>query len=309
MPRLLFYRDFVEYTGGHGKVWDYFRHAQALGWDVQVYFTQRSLRDSRNPWMQQPKVITPRWQPEACDVLFLAGLDWLALPDRQSPPRPVINLLQHVRHAWPQLPLRNFLSAPAHRICVSRAVADAVRETGEVNGPLSIIPAALDVPQALARSENDNSGRSVLIAGLKAPVLAQTLADALAHEGVAVDLLLAWVPREEYLARVARAAVAVTLPHPQEGFYLPALEAMALGVPVVMGDCIGSREYARANENCLMPEMQPEALVAAVNEALQPARASALLEQGRRTAQAFGQMREREAFAGVLLRVYAGEGE
>ena len=296
---MLFHRDFAGYTGGHGKVWDYFRHALALGWDARVHLTPGSRRDASNPWMAMPERIVPGWQPHDCDVLFLAGMDWNALEDIHAPPRPVVNLLQHVRHAWPELPLRGFLRAPARRICVSHAVAEAVLATGEVNGPVAVIPAALDLPDDVRRCAHGSDG-PVLIAGLKAPALAHALAEELRGRGVEVELLDGWLPRDDYLAKVAGAAVAVTLPHPAEGFYLPALEAMALGVPVVLGDCLGSREYARDGDNCLLAAREPEALADAVQRALQPAQAARLRERGQETARRFDQAGEREAFAQVL---------
>ena len=296
---MLFHRDFAGYTGGHGKVWDYFRHALALGWDARVYLTPGAVRDASNPWMAMPERIVSRWQPDDCDLLFLAGMDWAALEDIEAPPRPVVNLLQHVRHASPALPLRGFLRAPAQRICVSQPVADAVLATGEVNGPLTVIPAALDLPhQAMQRAIAEDG--PVLVAGLKAPALAHALAEELRARGVNVAVLDQWLPRAEYLGRVARAAVAVTLPHPTEGFYLPALEAMALGVPVVLGDCIGSRAYTRDGDNCLLAALEAGALADAAARALQPALAARLREHGLATAQRFDQASERAAFAQLL---------
>ena len=304
MPRLLFHRDFTEYTGGHGKVWDYFRHAQALGWDARVYLTPRSLRDASNPWMQCPQYVLPQWQPEACDVLFLAGMDWAALPNPQQPPRPVINLLQHVRHAWPEHPLRAFLSAPARRICVSQPVADAVLATGAVNGVVTVIPAALDLPP----SETVPTKDGVLIAGLKAVALAEDTAQLLRQQGVPVEVLTGWLPRAEYLRKVAAAQVLLALPHPEEGFYLPALEGMALGVPVVTTDSIGSREYVRAGSNCLLAERQASALAEAALGALQPTQAAALQRAGHATASGYGQAQERARFADVLQALQAEVG-
>ena len=75
--RILFHRDFKEYTGGHGKVWDYFNHAIALGLDARVYLTPDSLRDASNPWLSIPERIESAWQPEKADLLFLAGMDWM----------------------------------------------------------------------------------------------------------------------------------------------------------------------------------------------------------------------------------------
>jgi len=299
MPRILFHRDFAGYSGGHGKVWDYFRHALALGWDARVYLTADSLRDTSNPWMQMPERIEAQWTPDGCDVLFLAGMDWLALPDIQHPPRPVINLLQHVRHAWPEHPLSAFLSAPARRICVSQPVAAAITATGRVNGPVTVIPAALDLPDTLPPAIGTHSS-CVLIAGLKAPALAQMLALELSRRGMSVEILTHALPRAEYLGRIAAARVVVTLPHPAEGFYLPALEAMALGVPVVLTDCIGSREYTRDGDNCLLAVPDAQALADAVEHALQPQTYTRLHKQGQATATGYNQTAERARFAEVL---------
>jgi len=297
MPRILFHRDFAGYSGGHGKVWDYFRHALALGWDARVYLTANSLRDASNPWMQMPERIAPQWTPEACDVLFLAGMDWTALPNFQCPPRPVVNLIQGVRHAWPEHPLSAFLSAPAQRICVSQPVADAIIATGRVNGPVTVIPAALDLPEHLPDPPDTPQ---ILIAGLKAPALAHALAGQLRQRGLDVRVLDHALPRDVYLGIVASARVVVTLPHPAEGFYLPALEAMALGVPVVLTDCIGSREYTRDGDNCLLAAADPVALADATERALQPRVCMKLIAAGYNTARAYTQDAERARFADIL---------
>jgi len=297
MPRILFHRDFAGYSGGHGKVWDYFRHALALGWDARVYLTDASLCDASNPWMQMPERIEPQWMPAECDVLFLAGMDWTALPDIQRPPRPVINLLQHVRHAWPEHPLSAFLSAPARRICVSQPVADAITATGRVNGPITVIPAALDLPEHLPAPSDTPQ---ILIAGLKAPALAHALAQELRQRGLDVMVLDHALPRAVYLGLVASARVVVTLPHPAEGFYLPALEAMALGVPVVLTDCIGSREYTRDGDNCLLAAADPVALADAAERALQPRVCLQLIGAGYDTVRTYTQETERACFANLL---------
>lgn len=54
-----------------------------------------------------------------------------------------------------------------------------------------------------------------------------------------------------------------------EGFYLPALEAMACGTPAVITDCGGVREYAEDNYNCLVvPPKHPELLAYSLEKIL-----------------------------------------
>ena len=299
---MLFHRDFRGYTGGHGKVWDYFNHALALGWDARVHLTAGSQRDAGNPWMTVPDRIEPEWRPEQADVLFLAGMDWESCPSVHGCEKPVVALVQHVRHADPSLPLYRFLEQPAWRICVSQAVAAAIAGTGRVQGPVWVIPAALDLPAGIPPRGN---GRGVFIGALKDPVLGAELAALLRGRGHEVVLSEGWLPRNEYLAQLACAAVAVPLPHPTEGFFLPGLEAMALGCPLVMPDCLGNGEYAVDGGNCLVPAAEPAALATAVERVLaDPVLAVRLAAAGRETAAAHSLPAERQAFARLLRELW-----
>lgn len=299
--KVLFHRDFRQYSGGHGKVWDYFNHMQALGWQAQVYLTPQSLRDESNPWMQCPQLIAAQFNPQDADLLFLAGLDWQAVEEDEMLP-PVVNLLQGTRHAQstPEFPLRDFLPRPAFRLCVSQAVADAVLATGQVNGPLRVIPAALDIAVAAPVLEQALSG-PILISAHKQQSLGVALAQWLQTQGHVVDLLMEMLPRTEYLQRLSQAAVAVTLPMPGEGFFLPGLEAMALGKPLVMPAAGGNLQYARNLQNCLMPLPDVESLGRAVLRLCQEhVLREQLLQAAHATALRFTLTGERQALATAL---------
>ena len=300
--RILFHRDFREYTGGHGKVWDYFNHAIALGWDARVYLTPDSLRDSSNRWLSMPERIEPAWQPEKADLLFLGGMDWTALPASfDARAVPVINLVQHVRHASPGSPLRNFLSRPAWRICVSRAVADVIEATGEVAGAVRVIPAALNLPSIAPAASA--ARQEVFIGAFKDPGLGQALDALLQEQGFAVRLSAGWLPRQDFLRELANAHTAVLLPHPTEGFFLPGLEAMALDCAVVMPCCEGNGEYAVDDFNCVMPDSTPQALSIAVTRMQDAPLHARLRRAGMQTAARHTLAGEREAFAGMLAEM------
>jgi GT2 family glycosyltransferase/glycosyltransferase involved in cell wall biosynthesis len=53
-----------------------------------------------------------------------------------------------------------------------------------------------------------------------------------------------------------------------EGFCLPALEAMATGIPVVCTDADGNRDFCRDGDNCLMPAADERAVADAIMRAL-----------------------------------------
>jgi glycosyltransferase involved in cell wall biosynthesis len=58
MDRVLFYRDFHGFTGGHLKVWNYFNHTlQSENYQPYISFTPNSLWDSTNPWSLFPQQI------------------------------------------------------------------------------------------------------------------------------------------------------------------------------------------------------------------------------------------------------------
>ena len=299
--RILFRRDFKEYTGGHGKVWDYFNHAVALGLDARVYLTPDSLRDDSNPWLSMPQRIEPAWQPEKADLLFLGGMDWAAVPAFDTLNIPIINLVQHVRHSDPALPLRRFLSRQAWRICVSRAVSEAIVATGEVAGAVRVIPAALNLPAI--ESASGNARHEVFIGAFKNPVLGQSLHELLKRQGLAATLSTNWLPRRDFLEALARAHTAVLLPHATEGFFLPGLEAMALDCAVVMPDCTGNSEYAVDGFNCLMPAPTAPSLSAAVARLQDHGLHASVRTAGRQTAARHTLLGEREAFASVLAEV------
>ena len=72
-----------------------------------------------------------------------------------------------------------------------------------------------------------------------------------------------------FLELLAASQIAVCLPLKQEGFYLPALEALASGCLLITQDCIGNRSFCRHEDNCLIAGPSPESLAATVKTAMQ----------------------------------------
>ncbi len=216
-------------------------------------------------------------------------------------PIPVINMIGHVRHGDPAHPGFALLRCRAIRICVSQEVADAIRAHGEPNGPVFVIPDAVDVSAAPAI---DGSGRDVdiVVAAVKQPGLGARLASRLARPGRRVELLRHMLPRTEFLRWLARSTTALLLPSLTEGFYLPAIEAMALGTLVVCPDAIGNRDYCRDGVNCLFPPFNEDAILDAAERALAMARDArdAMIKEGLATAAGHGLDQERKAYLAVL---------
>lgn len=297
MSRVLqFHRYFHCYSGGHGKVRDYFEHARAHpDWRPRVHFSA-GLDHPENPWQDTPELIDRDWQPERAWAMFLAGVDWQRYP-ADLPALPVINLIQGVRHGDPNEDVYPFLARRAIRICVSAPVAQAIQATGRVNGPVFVIEAGLRMPSDL-RVPAQRQG--VFIAALKQPELGRALAAQLAAQGHAIDLCDTFVSRDRYLQRLAASEIAVLLPGRIEGFYLPALEAMALGCATVVPDCVGNRAYLDPERNALVPGWELADLVAAVHRLGDPDLRRSLREPGIETAGRFRLDSERQRFHQIL---------
>ena len=304
--RMLFHRDFRAFTGGHGKVYDWYAHVLAhRGWQASIYFTPESRRDDDNPWIGAGIEPVTDWKPERAHALFLAGTDWQNVADGSPVPK-VINLIQGVHHADPDQVLYSYLSRPAVRVCVSAPVADALRASGRVHGPIEVIEAGIDVATLTALGNATPVRHAVLVDAIKQPVLGAATAARLAALGIAHTLLDKPLPRTGYRRLLARHSVCLLLPMRAEGFYLPALEAMAIGRAVVVPDAIGNRAYLEPGRNALTPNPQAQDLAAAAADLMQDAAQRAVLaDMGRSTAQRFTLPRERAAAHALLDRIDA----
>ena len=296
--KVLFHREYRQFQGGHLKVFDYFGHVRATdGFEPSIYFAAGSIRD--HPWRGDPAIVN-RYDPRAADILFLAGMDWRALDGYPSieDEIPVINLLQGVRHGEPGHVLSTFLGRRAIRICVSEQVEDVVSSGGLCNGPLLTIPNGIDLGEV---ADDRPKLGTVFIAGLKDPALARQVAGVLAPRGIDVDCQIERIARREFLDRLGRAEIAVVLPHRTEGFFLPAIEAMAAGCAVICPDCIGNRSFCLDGETCLVVPFQASAIVGAVDRLLSDTSlARKIAANGREMAKRHDIVAERRTFQQLL---------
>jgi hypothetical protein len=297
---MLFVRDFAGFTGGHMKFATYLRHTAASGLaNAVLYQTPQSRTVPDNIFNDHDGPTTAELRP--FPAYFVSGEDWFILDGAGIDPTgaPVINLIQDFRYADPKHPLHTCLGRRALRICVSDALAEAVRQ--RANGEVHVIENGIELSEVPTRRPLAAPAR-VLVAGLKNPEVARALAARL--DGLAeIDLLTEPLPRLIFLARMAEASVCVLLPLEQEGFFLPPLEAMALGRCIVTVDCYGNRAYCRPGENCLMPVYDAGALAAAVLALVHDgAQMEQLAAGGLKTAAEHSIEKERAAYHALLAR-------
>ncbi len=291
-----FFRDFHLFSGGHLKVWDYFEHVASSSEFVPVIrFTPDSVFDGTNPW-RRSSLVDVGSRPIEPGVLFVAGMDWTVVPDARRSPIPVINLVQHVRHADPNEELYSFLTNRAVRICGDPAIEEALRATGKANGPLLTIQIATDLECFTDDVERDID---VLIVAIKQPEIGRSIDAALPD--YRRTLLTEPVRRDDFVRLLRRAKVTVCLPNATEGAYLPPLEAMASGSIAICPEHIGN-SYSRDAVNAFRPAYTVEAIAAATIAALS-AEHSALIDAGFRTVRDLSLASERRRFLDVLEKV------
>lgn len=248
---VLFHRFYEGFSGGHLKLNDYLSHVDSCSLYNSLIYVDPSSHP-QHLWNRYPNLIDV-YAPRSVDILFVAGLDWRALNDSPNidNEKLIFNLIQGIRHADPLSELYTYLKRRAVRICVSQEVAEAIKATGQCNGPIHVIPNGINMsllPAPQLKSVD------VVVAGIKRPDLAKRISTNLQLLGLKVDCIVRHISRVEYLKRICRAQIAVALPYPSEGFYLPALEAMAMGVPLVCLDCQGNRSFCLDGITCLMPD-------------------------------------------------------
>lgn len=270
-----FYRHYQEFTGGHLKHSHYFNSVKNhpdfnphIIVENKAHFL--SAQQQINQLWGNELMTLEQWAPQKSDIIFLAGMDWsFALAKGElTPAMPRLNLIQGTRHSDPDQSLYQYLAEPAIRLCVSQPVADAIIGTGRVNGPVFVIPNGIDCQPNKNLVPIGKAFSRVQIVGYKMPDFARVLAQTLSAAGIATDLLLDVLPRDEFVEGLDSAALVVCCPLPGEGFYLTALEAMAKGCFVVVPDCEGNRAYTVDGVNCLFPVYQQETVFSAIMRAL-----------------------------------------
>jgi glycosyltransferase involved in cell wall biosynthesis len=218
----------------------------------------------------------------------------------------VIHLVQNTRHANPRFAdgyALRLLARPMARIMVAHEVMDACRPHLNRESSSTTIVEAHDW-NYFHRPRSGDSG----------DVLRVAYTTWKSDLGVKVQRAMEQPFRFRSIRRTASWAevrdllhwcdVFVCCPGPEEGFYLPGLEAMAAGAIVLTPDVGGNRAYARFGDNCVqVPFEDVETTVSALHEVHGwPAdRVHAMRERAYDTLSAHTLDRERDSFGQVLV--------
>ena len=302
MLKILFMRRFkktpdgvMRTSGTHIKLRDYFLYClQHPQLEPYLYFTPDSDFDASEVWAGIPREkIVREIDLNNYGGLFLTGRDWKFLP-KTLHDKKIINRLASIEQCQPDHLVFRYLKRPAFRICASREIHQAILpyvsdETLVINN---------GIPLELFNGNGEKKSRSIMIWARKQPAFGAKLFEAIKNRGRQAALLVHNLPREQFAQRLKESDIAITLPEKTEGFYMPALEAMASGCAVICPDAIGNRAFCIHEQTCLMPRfgdlddhlLMVERLLA--EQALQ----ENLRRQGMTMAESYSMEKERQNF-------------
>lgn len=314
-------------VGGVVKVMDYANHALAAGMDVSIWCPRR--RDDDLPLFRidrfseldraNPRVsfhCRDRLEIRPDDLAFVSLPDNFEVAHRSLPrgrsPERIIHIIQNVRHVTPTwragYPLR-LLTRPAARISTNDIVAASIADHLDPRGLHEVIPLGHD----LGYFRRDRQG------GLSRPIrVAHTAWKS--DVGDRVQAHLAEDGDTRFTFRAIResvdwaalrdlyhwADVFLCAPNPEEGFYMPGLEAMEAGCLVVTPDVGGNMAYCRPDDNCLLVGFeQVEDYLAALDQlaSWDQTRIDQVRAAGHDSTAPFDLDDERRAFGGFLERL------
>lgn len=309
-------------VGGVVKLMDYAQHARSLGLRVTVWCRQPLAEDE--PLFRMQRFADMR---DASDVSFVKG-GWTmqmgsrdlalislprnyevvrrSMPAHASPER-VVHLVQNIRHvnpAWGAGYPTRLLTRPMARISINDIVADTIAPWLDPRAEHRVINLGHDTAffEHADRSEHGGPLR-VAYTTWKSDVgdrVAGRLAGDPAFEFRAVRSVATW---EELRELYHWSDVFLSSPGPEEGFYLPGLEAMAAGSLVVTPDAGGNMAYCRPGVNCLLVEFEdPDSYVRALRRLATSSAAErhAMRTAARSTTEQFDLARERADLATFL---------
>ncbi len=323
--RVIFFTPTFRPAGGVVKLFDYMSHALAQGLKVEVCC-------AAEPQPNEPSILDMEHFAEVVEhpdyrrhhslragvgSNDLAIFSWpphfdhiAAQMDAETPHANVVHLIQGVRHGnpeWIDGYGARLLSRPMTRIMVSDIVAEVCRPYLNTESRTEVILEAHRWDY-FSRQRSGGLPESVRVGYTtwKSDVGHQVRDELLSDDRfsfVAIEETASWADlRELYHA----SDVFICAPGPEEGFYLPGLEAMAAGALVLAPDVVGNRAYCRFGENCLEVVRDD---VASNVQALQTLVASkadsivAMRDAAYRTLERHRLDHERDAFASLVAQL------
>ena len=294
-----FLRHYHGYTGGHQKVHDYLTHFIAMGWRPSLYLSNKA-KTNRTLFENIPSVeYQESFNPNDADIVFLAGMDWQDYLPIRDAKKPVINLIQHVRHADKNEALFAFLKEPAIRLCVSNSVKEAIAPFA--NGPCHVIKMGHKLDILPISHSND-----IYILANKQPQLGRKICEWAKDRGLSVILHDSTQEKASVTKAMAESFMTLALPHKTEGFYLPGIEAMFYSKVAIVPYCVANKEYFCKGANMLVPHYTEESIKKAILSCLKRGTIENCFREyiGKKIARQYSLHNERKTLSACLRKYF-----
>ncbi len=311
-------------VGGVIKILDYLHHtleagfARAIAWGPPLPGAEAPIRHHA-AWVrahEDPRIEFRRLKdlelPRSAWVLFSEpsqhpDIEQALPPD--SDHRRVIHLVQNTRHSNPEWHLGFpylLLHRPITRIHVTHEVAEAVAPVANTHHPCWTIVEGHGWEYFRNRQDPDREGPlRVGFTTWKSDLGDRVAAEFAGDDRVTFDALRGPATWEDIRSLYHRSDVWLSAPGPEEGFYLPGLEAMAADLVVISALVGGNRAYLEPETNCLAPAFEDAAGHAAAIRSLldDPSLGRRLRDAGRTTLERHTLARESNEFAAVVAEL------
>jgi len=254
-------------AGGVIKVLDYAEHGVHAGFDVTLWGPDTGADDplvTSLPVMERLTAAAVTHRPLAHfagatltredRVLFTEPAHGIIVDKAGVRPDQVVHLVQGTRHATPTwnngLNYR-LLHRPFVRIAVSAQVHSAVSAHVNPALPLHLVAEGHDVDYfSFVRTHGDTGRVRVLYSTWKSD-LGDRVAALCQDDGIDFAAMRSPQSWPQLRAHYWEADIFLAAPGPEEGFYLPGLEAMAAQCALVMALVGGNEAYARPEHNMI----------------------------------------------------------
>jgi hypothetical protein len=258
-------------VGGVVKIMDYAQHARSLGYRVSVWSPEQAAPDSALFQIDRLRPLVSAEDVEFHSRTLLEfgpdDLAFISLPDNYEiahrslhsgwSPERIVHIVQNTRHVnprWRDGYATRLLTRPAARIAINDIVADTIRPWLDSRCLLRVVNLGHDLDHFRHNRTGGLDRRPLRVAYTtwKSAVgddVARSLAGRDDFEFRAVRETATW---DELRDLYVWSDVFLSTPNPQEGMYLPGLEAMAAGSLVITPDVGGNMAYCRPGDNCLL---------------------------------------------------------
>ncbi|MBM3282801.1 glycosyltransferase family 4 protein [Candidatus Gottesmanbacteria bacterium] len=279
MKRIVFLMWNLKKYGCNIQIFDYVRDLRNKGFSVEIYYIFRGLHSISDCGIPCESFLKLFLSGKSVDILVCSGFWPVAYLALLFPVKRKIYYLQALDSSLHENVFLKFLAETSYRLNFEKVViSDFLKQKLEAYSscPIKVMPHGIDYARFSSPGADLSNLKSrklkvlSVLSGyhrIKGPDLLVNIVKEIKKRRSDISFTLVSFEKTSYspifdrfisdpasnelLEEYCRADLFLATSI-QEGFFLPALEAMACKVPVVMTDSGGVREYAKNGYNCLL---------------------------------------------------------